>query len=97
MSDKTCPDCGGGLVVSGGNFHCKECHNMYSRYSLDLHSQLAAANTRIRKLEALSAAALKEWQNGIGEINNPWCKRMAWLLGDTEELAEAAKENDDGR
>jgi hypothetical protein len=42
------------------------------------------------RLEQL-AAIKKEWQYGIGEINGPWEKRMAELVGDHEGLSEAAE------
>jgi len=48
------------------------------------------AAARIAELEQTLADALRQWQHGIGSLNNGWRIRMGGILGDAAGLAEAA-------
>lgn len=49
-------------------------------------AQLVAEN---EKLEKRLADIKRCWVDGIGQIDNPWRRKMAELVGDTEGIAEA--------
>ena len=48
------------------------------------------AAARIAELEQTLADALRQWQHGIGSLDNVWRIRMGGILGDAAGLAEAA-------
>jgi hypothetical protein len=56
----------------------------------DGEADLAAALAEVERLRARLAAIKTSWQDGVGQLDNPWRVRMAELIGDSEGLAELA-------
>lgn len=49
---------------------------------------LASRNKLLARLDAIKRC----WQDGVGQLDNPWRLKMAELVGDVEGLAEAKEQ-----
>lgn len=52
---------------------------------------LKTQDERIAELEHRLNKIRRHWQRGIGELNTPWRRQMAELVGDVDGLAETAE------